>query len=112
MKRSPAAAQATLFCHCEARSAEAISSPALDCSRRSQWQVECLPPRPFGARDDRCVKRALRLINIRFGNRHQIAGVHERREVAVPGAQEGIQLLGAQHHGLARVHVADHERFF
>src|SRR5439155_5339496 len=65
-----------------------------------------------GARNDTCVKRALRLINIRFGNRHQIAGVHERCEVAVPGAQEGIQLLGAQHHGLARVHVADHECFF
>src|SRR5207249_2393703 len=45
------------------------------------------PSRPFGARDDRCVKRALRLINIRFGNRHQVAGVHARCEVAVPGAQ-------------------------
>src|SRR5437667_3290021 len=53
MKRSPAATQAILFCHCEARSAEAISSPALDCF--AALAMLRGSPRPCGARDDKTV---------------------------------------------------------
>src|SRR5207249_7980900 len=51
--RGAVAAQATLFCHCEARSAEAISGPgarSLLCARDDRLKRRL--PRAYGARND------------------------------------------------------------